>query len=104
LFENRVLRKMFVPKRSEVTGEWERVHNEELDNLDCSSNIIRVIKSKIKKWARHVARMGTGEVRTGVWWENLRERDHLEDFGGMENNIKIGLQEVGWGMDWINLD
>jgi len=74
---------MFVPKRSEVTGEWERVHNEELDNLYCSSNIIRVIKLRIMSWARHVARMGTGEVRTGVWWENLRERDDFEDFGGM---------------------
>ena len=62
-----MLRKMFVPKRAEVTGEWERVHNEEPDYLYCSSNIIRVIKSRIMGWARHVARMGTGEVRIGCF-------------------------------------
>jgi len=58
-------------------------HNEELDNLYCSSNIVRMIKSRTVRWARHVARMGKGGVRTGVWWENLRERDHLEDLGEM---------------------
>jgi len=57
---------MSVPERAEIIGEWERVHNEEPDNLNCSSNIIRVIKSRIR-WARHVARIGRGEVRAGVW-------------------------------------
>jgi hypothetical protein len=83
VFENKVLRKMLVPKRAEVVRDWERVRNEEPNNLYCSSNIIRVIKSRIMRWAKHVARMGTGEGRMGVWWENLRERDHLEDLGGM---------------------
>jgi len=82
VFEKKVLRKVFVPERAEVTGEWERVHNEKSDNLYCSLNIIRLIKSRIRL-ARHVARIGRGEVRAGVWRENLRERDHLEDLGGM---------------------
>jgi hypothetical protein len=57
LFENRVLRKMFVPKRDRVTGEWRRLQNEELYNLYSSPNIVQVIKSRIR-WAGHVARMG----------------------------------------------
>jgi hypothetical protein len=58
VFENRVLRKIFGPKRDEVTEEWRRLHNEELNDLYSSSNIIRVMKSRIMRWAGHVARMG----------------------------------------------
>jgi hypothetical protein len=58
VFENRVLRKVFGLKRDEVTGEWRRLHNEELNDLYCSSNIIRVIKSRRMRWAGHVARIG----------------------------------------------
>ena len=58
VFENRVLRRIFGPKRDEVTGEWRTLHNEELNDLYCSSNIVRVIKSSRMKWAGHVARMG----------------------------------------------
>jgi hypothetical protein len=57
VFENRVLRRIIGPKRDEVTGEWRRLHNEELNDLYSSSNIIRVIKSRKMKWAGHVARM-----------------------------------------------
>jgi len=53
---------------------------EEVDDLYCSPNIVRVIKSRIR-WTGHVARMGRGEVYTGFWWVNLREKDHLEDTG-----------------------
>jgi hypothetical protein len=60
VFENRVLRRIFVPKRDEVTGEWGRLHNEELNDLYSSPNIIRVIKSRRMRWAVHVARMGEG--------------------------------------------
>ena len=56
--ENRVLRKMFRPKRDEVTGEWRRVHSEEINGLYSSPNIIRVIKSKRMRWVGHVTRMG----------------------------------------------
>jgi hypothetical protein len=58
VFENRVLRKIFGPKRDEVTGEWRKLHNEELRHLYSSPNIIRIIKSRRMKWAGHVARMG----------------------------------------------
>ena len=57
MFENKVLRRIFGPRRDEVTWEWRRLHNEELNDLYCSLNIVRVIKSG-KKWAGHVARMG----------------------------------------------
>ena len=58
--ENRVLSRMFGPKRDEVTGEWRKLHSEELNNLYCSPNIVRVIKSRRMRWAGHVARMGEG--------------------------------------------
>jgi hypothetical protein len=58
VFENRVLRRIFGPKRDEVTGEWRRVHNEELNDLYSSPNIIRVIKSRRIRWAGHAAGMG----------------------------------------------
>ena len=61
VFENRVLRKIFGPRRDEVTGEWRRLHNEELNDLYSSANIVRVIKSRRLRWAGHVARMGRGE-------------------------------------------
>jgi hypothetical protein len=58
VFENRVLRRIFGPKRDKVTGEWRKLHNEELRDLYSSPSIIRIIKSKRMKWAGHVARMG----------------------------------------------
>jgi len=58
VFENRVLRRIFGPQKDDVTGEWRKLHNEELNDLYCSPNIVRVIKSRIIRWAGHVARMG----------------------------------------------
>ena len=58
MFENKVLRRIFGPRRDEVTGEWWRVQNEELNDLYCSSNIVRVIKLRRMRWVGHVARMG----------------------------------------------
>jgi hypothetical protein len=60
VFENRVLRRIFGPKRDEVTGEWRKLHNEKLHDLCSSSTIVRVMKSRRMRWARHVARMGEG--------------------------------------------
>jgi len=62
VFENRVLRKVFGPKRDEVTGEWRKLHNEELNDLYSLPNIVRVVKSRRIRWARHVARMGEDRV------------------------------------------
>ena len=64
VFENRVLRRIFGPKKDEITGEWRKLHNEDLNDLYCSPNIVRVIKSRIMRWAEHVARMGE---RRGVY-------------------------------------
>ena len=79
VFENKVLRKIFGPTRDEITGDWRKLHNEELNDLYCSLSIVRVIKWKRMRWARNVARMGEAEVYTGFWWRNLSERNHLED-------------------------
>jgi hypothetical protein len=62
MFENWVLRRIFGPKRDEVTGEWRRLHNEELNDLSSSPIIIPVIKSRRMRWAEHVARMGEGRA------------------------------------------
>ena len=80
-FENMVLRRIFGPRRDEVTGEWKRVHNEELNDLYSSSNIVRVIKSRRMRRAGHVARMGVERGCTGCWWGNRREGDHWGDLG-----------------------
>jgi hypothetical protein len=77
VFENRVLRRIFGPKRNDVTGEWRKLHNEELPNLYSTPNIIKQMKSRRMRWAGHVAR--TGKKCTRFWWESQKERDHLED-------------------------
>ena len=104
VFENRVLRRIFGPKRDEVTAEWKKLHNEELNDLYFSPSIVRVIKSRRMRLAGHAARVG--EWR-GVYWVmvgNPRERDHLGDPGA---DWRIILRRIfrKWdgGMDWIDL-
>jgi hypothetical protein len=81
VFENRLLRGIFGPKRDEATGKWRKLHNEELNDLYSSPNIIQVIKSRRMRWEGHVARMGKREVHTEFWWGDLREGEHLGDPG-----------------------
>jgi hypothetical protein len=81
MFETRMLREIFGAKSDKITGEWRRLHNEELYDLYSSPDIIRVIKSRKMRWAGHVASRETGEVHVAFWWGNMMERDHLEDPG-----------------------
>jgi acyl-coenzyme A synthetase/AMP-(fatty) acid ligase len=96
VFENRVLRTIFGPKRDEVTREWRRLHNNELYVFYTSPNFIRVIKSRRLRWAGHVARMGRVEVRTGFWWGEPDGRRLLErPKRRWKNNIKMDLRKKG---------
>jgi hypothetical protein len=73
VFENRVLMRLFEPKRDEVRGKWRGLYNEMLNDLYSSPNTVGVITSRRMRWAGHVARMGEErEVHTGFWWGNLR--------------------------------
>jgi hypothetical protein len=73
VFKNRMLRRIFGPKRDTLTGEWRKLHIEELNDLYSLPNIVRVIKSRRMRWAGHVACTGRGEAYTGFWWGNLKE-------------------------------
>ena len=95
MFENRVLRRIFGPRIDEVTGEWRKLHNDELNNLYCSSNIVRVIKSRRIRLAGHVARMGRGEAYTGFLVGKPEVKRPLRrDRSRWEYNIKMDLQEL----------
>ena len=108
VFENWVLRRVFGHKRDEATGEWRKLHNEELSVLYCSPNIVRVIKSRRMRWAGHVARMERGEAYTGFWWSNLMERDHLED-PGVDGRVILSWIFRKWdvgartGLSWLRI-
>ena len=100
VFENRVLRRIFGPNRDEVTGAWGKLHNEELNGLYCSPITVRVIKSRIMRWARHVASVGRGAYRVLV--EKHEGKDHLEDrsVDGMIILRSIFREwNVGYGLD-----
>jgi hypothetical protein len=95
VFENRVLRKVFGPKRDEVTGEWRKLHKEELNNLYPLPNIVRVVKSRRMRWAGHLARMGEARVVHRVLVRKPEGKTPLErPRRRWEDNIKIDLREV----------
>jgi hypothetical protein len=105
VFENRVLRRIFGPKRDEVTGEWGKLHNKELHDLYSSPSIIRIIKSRRTRWAGHVARMGE---KRNAYRLLLGKPEGKSPLGRPRRrwlyNIRMDLGEVGWGdVDWIGL-
>jgi hypothetical protein len=104
VFENRVLRRIFGPKRDE-DGSWRKLHNDELHSLYSSPNIVRMIKSRRMRWVGHVARMGEGR---GVYRVLVGRPEGKRPLGRprsrWEDNIKLYLREAGIdGANWIRL-
>ena len=106
VFENMVLRRIFGPRRDEVTGEWRRLHNEELrvSDLYSSPNVVRVIKTR-RIWAGHVARMGEERGCIGSWWGNWREGDLGVDgwiiLEWISRKWDVGIRT---GLGWPNIE
>jgi hypothetical protein len=98
VFGNRVLRRIFGPKRDEVTEEWRKLYNEDLNDLYCSPNIVRVIKSGRMRWAGYVAHVGE---RRGVYRGLVRKPEGKRPLGRpkrrRKNNIKMDFQKMGFG-------
>jgi hypothetical protein len=108
VFEHRVLRRIFRPKRDELTGQWRKLHIEELTDLYSSPKIFRVIKSRRMRRAGHVARMGERRSLYRVLVRSLRERDHLED-PGIDGSIILRRALRKWdvglwtGSSWLRI-
>jgi hypothetical protein len=105
VFENRVLRRIFGPKRDEVMGEWRKLHSEELHNLYSSPDIIRQVKSRGMRWAGHVARK---EEERKVYKVLVGKPEGRRPLGRRrrrwEDGIRMDLREIGLGsVDWIRL-
>ena len=105
VFENRMLRSVFGPKRDETTGEWRKLHNEKLSDLYSLPNIVRVVKSRRMRWAGHMARM---VERRCAYRVLLGKPEGKRPLGRprrrWEGNIKMDLQEVGGSCgDWMEL-
>jgi len=100
MFENMVLRRIFGPRKDELTGEWRRLHNEELNDLYSSPNIVQVIKLRRMRWAGRVARMGEDRRCIGSWWGNPREGDYWRDLnvdGWISRRLDVGIWTgLGW--------
>ena len=105
MFENRVLRRIFGPKRDGVTGEWRKLHNEELNALYSSPNTVWVIKSRRMRWAGHVACVEEGRgVHNVLVGKPEGKRPLGRQRRRWEDNIKMDLQEVGGVCgDWMEL-
>jgi hypothetical protein len=105
VFENRVLRRIFGPKGDEVTGEWRKLHNEELHDLYSSPSIIKIIRPKRMRWSGNVARMGE---KRNAYRLSVGKPEGRRTLGRPKrrwlDNIRMYLVEVGWGdVDWIGL-
>ena len=108
VFENRLLRRIFGPKRDGVTGEWRKLHNEELNDLYSSPSIVRVIKSRRMRWVGHVARIEEGRGVHKVLVGKLRERAH---WGDQDVDWRIIFRwifrnwegVVGTGWSWLRI-
>jgi hypothetical protein len=99
VFENRVLRRIFGPKRDKVMREWRKLHNGELHNLYSSPHIVRQIKSRRLRWAGHVARMGEGRNVYRVLVGKPEGKRTLGKYKRRwEDGIKMDLSEIGWGV------
>jgi hypothetical protein len=105
MFENRVLRRIFGPKRDEVTGEWRKLHNEELHILYSSPNIIRQIKSRRMRWAGHVASMAEERNMYRVLMGKPKGKSPLgRPRRRWEDGIRMDLRKTGWvSVHWIHL-
>jgi hypothetical protein len=105
VFENRVLRSVFGPKRDGVTGEWRKLHNEELNDLYSLPNVVRVVKSRQMRWTGHVARMGEDRgVHRVLVGKPERKKPLERPRSRWEDNIEMELQEVGGSRgDWKEL-
>jgi hypothetical protein len=105
VFKNRLLRRIFEPKRDEVTGEWRKLHNEELHDFYSLPRIFRIVKARRMRWAGHVARMGE---KRNAYTLLVGKPEGRRPLGRPRrrwlNNIRMDLVEVGWGdMNWIGL-
>jgi hypothetical protein len=103
--ENKVLRRIFGPKKDEVTGGWRKLHNEELNDLYSSPSIIRIMKSRRMRWAGHVARM---VEKRNSYRLLVGKPEEKRPLGRLRrrwvDNIKMDLLQIGWGgVDWIGL-
>ena len=109
MFENKVLRRIFGHRRDEVTGEWRRLHNEEINDLYSSPNIVRVIKSRRMRWAGHVARMGEERVVYSVLEGKPEGRNYWGDLG-LDGWIILGQISRRWdvgiwtGLGWPRIE
>ena len=108
MLENRALRRIFGPKRDGVTGEWRKLHNEELNDLYSSPNIVRGDRIEKNEMGGACGKYGGSELRTRLWWGNLRERDH---WGDQDIDGRIILrwifrkweEVVGTGWSWLRI-
>jgi hypothetical protein len=105
VFENRVLRRIFGPRRDEVTGEWRKLHSEELHNFYSSPDIIRQVKSRGMRWTVHVARMGEERKVYKVLMGNPEGKSPLgRTSRRWEDGIRMDLREIGLGhVHWIRI-